>query len=65
MKKSIRKATFIIRLWTEGDPADDDVWRGTAEHIGSSQSCQFQTLDEFFVWLHHELAITEEEEGES
>ncbi len=65
MQTSIRKATFIIRLWTEGDPADDDAWRGTAEHIGSSKSCQFQTLDEFFAWLRHELAMTTEEEGES
>ena len=57
----MRKATFIIRLWTDGDPVDDNAWRGTAEHIGSGQSRQFQSLDEFIAWLRQELAMTEEE----
>jgi hypothetical protein len=57
----VRKATFIIRLWTDGDPVDDNSWRGTAEHIGSGQSRQFQRLDEFIAWLRQELAMTEEE----
>jgi hypothetical protein len=62
MQTSIRKSTFIIRLWTEGDPADDDAWRGTAERIGNNKSRQFQRLDEFFAWLRHELAMTTGEE---
>jgi hypothetical protein len=53
----IRKATFIVRLWTDGDPLDDNVWRGSAEHIGG-QSHQFQTLDELIDWLRHELGET-------
>jgi hypothetical protein len=61
MQTPIRKATFIIRLWTDGDPVDDNAWRGTAEHIGSGQSRQFQRLDEFIAWLRQELAMTEEE----
>jgi len=61
MQPPTRKATFILRLWAEGDPVDDNTWRGTAEHIGSGQSCQFQTLDEFINWLRQELAKTEEE----
>jgi len=61
MQSPTRKATFIIRLWTDGDPLDDNAWRGTAEHIGSGQSRQFQTLDEFIHWLRKELAETEEE----
>ena len=60
MQLPIRKATFIVRLWTDGDPLDDDAWRGTAEHIGSGQSRQFQTLDEFIIWLRQELAKAEE-----
>jgi hypothetical protein len=56
MQQPIRKATFIVRLWTDGDPADDNAWRGTADHIGSNQSGQFQTLDEFIGWLRRELA---------
>ncbi len=60
MQTPIRKATFIVRLWTDGDQFDDNAWRGTAEHIGSGQSCQFQTLDEFINWLRQELAKTKE-----
>ena len=62
MQLPIRKATFIVRLWTDGDPLDDDAWRGTAEHIGSGQSLQFQTLDEFIIWLRQELAKAEEKQ---
>ncbi len=61
MQPPIRKATFIVRLWTDGDPVDANAWRGTAEHIGSGQSRQFQTLDEFIKWLRQELAKTEGE----
>jgi len=46
----------------DGDSVDDNAWRGTAEHIGSGQSRQFQTLDEFIDWLRQELAKTEEED---
>jgi hypothetical protein len=45
MQTSIRKATFIVRLWTDSDLPDDNAWRGTAELIGSGQLGQFQTLD--------------------
>jgi hypothetical protein len=61
MRPPTRKATFIVRLWTDGNPVDDDAWRGTAEHIGSGQSRQFQTLEGFLDWLRQELAKTEEE----
>jgi hypothetical protein len=60
MQPSIRKATFIVRLWTDGDPVDDNAWRGTAEFIGSGQSHQFHTLDDFFNWLRQELAKTKD-----
>jgi hypothetical protein len=60
MKPPTRKATFIVRLWTDDDPVDDEVWRGTAEHIGSGQPRHFHTLDEFNDWLRQELAKTGE-----
>jgi hypothetical protein len=63
MQPSIRKATFIVRLWTDRDPPDDNTWRGTAEHIGKCQSSNFETLDEFIDWLRQELAETEEKPG--
>ena len=61
MQLPIRKATFIVRLWTDSDRVDTNAWRGTAEQIGSGQSRQFQTLDEFTDWLHQALARSEEE----
>ena len=60
MKPSIIKATCIVRLWTDSDLPDDNAWRGTAELIGSGQSGQFQTLDDFSSWLRQELAKTKE-----
>ena len=59
MQPLIRKATFIVRLWTDGGTVDDNAWRGTAEFIGSGQSSQFQTLDEFINWMRQELANPE------
>ena len=56
MEQPTRKATFIVRLWTDGDPLDDNDWRGTAEFIGSGQLGQFQTLDDFISWLRQELS---------
>ena len=61
MQRPTHKATFIVRLWTDGYPVDDSAWRGRAERIGSGQSRQFQTLDEFIDWLRQELAQTGEE----
>jgi hypothetical protein len=61
MQPPIRKATFIVRLWTDDEePVDDNAWHGTAERIGGGQSRQFRTLDEFINWLRQELAKTAE-----
>lgn len=58
MQQKIRKATFIVRLWTDSDLPDENTWRGAAELIGSGQSHQFQTLDDFITWMRQELAKT-------
>jgi len=55
MNRIIRKATILIRLWTDGDPADDTAWHGSADHIGSGKSFHFQTLDEFVAWMRQQL----------
>lgn len=62
MQSPIRKATFIVRLWADSEMIEDNTWHGTAEHIGSAQSGQFQSLDEFIKWLRQELARIEETE---
>jgi hypothetical protein len=61
MQPPTRKATFIVRLWTDGDPVDENAWRGTAEQIGCGRSHRFQTLAEFVAWLRQQLAETEEQ----
>lgn len=61
MQPPTRKATFIVRLWTDGDAADEKAWRGTAEQIGCGHSGRFQNLAEFVDWLRQQLAETEEE----
>ena len=56
MDDPVRRATFIIRLWTDDSPPESDaVWRGTAEHIGGGQSRQFTRLEDLFDWLRQEL----------
>jgi len=55
MMQKIQKATLLIRLWTDKDPADDDAWHGSADHIGSGKSFQFQTLDDLINWMRREL----------
>ena len=60
MQPPTHKAKFIIRLWTDKDQVDEYNWRGTAELIGSGQSQQFQSLDEFINWQRQELVKTGE-----
>ncbi len=60
MNPPIRKATFILRLWTDDDPGDDQTWHGTADQIGRGLPYQFRTIDEFIVWLRQELTEIEE-----
>jgi len=59
MQPPICKATFILRLWADSEMLEDNVWHGTAEHLGSAQLSQFQTLDEFIEWLRQELGKIE------
>ena len=59
MQSPIRKATFIVRLWTDSSPVDVNEWRGTAELIGGGGSQQFQSLDEFINWLRQALTKIE------
>jgi len=61
MQTPTHKATFILRLWTDGDSENFNAWRGTAEHIGSGQSQRFQTLDEIIAWLRQELQETKKQ----
>jgi hypothetical protein len=35
MQSSIRKATFILRLWTNDNPVENNALHGTVDHIES------------------------------
>lgn len=52
------KATFIVRLWTEEDPAEETSWRGVAERVGTERQCGFQELEELVDWMRQELTDT-------
>lgn len=60
MQPQIRKVTFIVRLWTDGEIIDVNSWRGTADRVGSGQSRKFETLTQIFDWMRQELAMTED-----
>ena len=32
-----RRATFIVRMWTESEAPDQSIWRGTVEHAQSGE----------------------------
>lgn len=47
-------ASFLVRLWREGDPergipAAD--WQGEVQHIQTGQRCSFATLEELLGFL--------------
>ncbi len=53
------KATFIVRLWADGDPAEESSWRGEAELVGTAQQCRFRKLAEFVDWMRQQLSQIE------
>ncbi len=37
---------FIVRIWQEASPARNGPWRGSVEHVPSSQRFYFASLDD-------------------
>ena len=55
-------ASFLVRLWREGDPERGTLaagWQGEVQHIQTGQWWTFTTLEELFGFLHQ---VTEEGE---
>jgi len=50
------RATFIVRLWSEGDAGEESSWRGVAERVGIERQCKFQELSELVAWMRQELS---------
>jgi hypothetical protein len=57
MATPTKYASFLVRLWREGDPqlsAPTAGWQGEIEHIQSGQRWTFNTLDELLDFLHRQ-----------
>ena len=54
MATPTKYASFLVRLWREGDPglsAPTAGWQGEVEHIQTGQRWAFRTLDELLGFL--------------
>lgn len=51
----LKKAIFILRLWAEGDPAQESSWRGQVEHVQSGQKQHFQGLPQLLELLRGQM----------
>lgn len=53
-----RRATFIVRMWCEGERPTGDGWRGTVEHAQSGERRAVDgadgLLDLLTAWLKEE-----------
>jgi len=56
MSPSPNKATFIVRFWTEVEPATEADWRGKAERVGTDRQCRFTAFEELNAWMRRELS---------
>jgi len=58
-----KKATFILRLWAEGDPAQEANWRGQLEYVQSGDKRHFQNLPQLLELLRGQMLGKEKEGG--
>ncbi len=65
MQAPIHKTTFIVRLWTDGDPTDESSWRGIAERVGAERQCKFTEFGVLLDWMRHEIVIVQERNDHS
>ena len=63
MTKHTHYASFLVRLWRNGEPGQPpqaEDWQGEVEHIQSSQRRTFDTLDELLRLLRRQAGAVEE-----
>ncbi len=53
-----RRATLIVRMWTEPAQPDRRVWRGTVEHVQRGERCAVADVERLLellaLWLSAE-----------
>jgi len=43
--------SFVARIWLEGHPGVEPIWRGHIQHIQGSQEAYFHSLDQMQAFL--------------
>lgn len=43
--------SFVIRVWLEGNPDEEQTWRGHVQHVQGSEEAHFQTLGKLEEFL--------------
>ena len=43
--------SFVVRIWLEGEPKSNPVWRGHIQHVHGEEAEYFQSLSEMQAFL--------------
>ncbi|GBE44176.1 hypothetical protein BMS3Bbin10_02266 [bacterium BMS3Bbin10] len=45
------QGSFVVRIWLEGESADNPIWRGHIRHVQGEEETYFQSLSEMKEFL--------------
>ncbi len=49
--------SFVARIWLEGEPGGNPIWRGRIQHVRSNQEAYFQDLAEMSAFIERVAQI--------
>jgi hypothetical protein len=49
--------SFVARIWLEGEPDGNPIWRGRIQHVQSDQEAYFQDLAEMSAFIERVARI--------
>ena len=49
--------SFVARIWLEGEPDGNPIWRGRIQHVQSNQKAYFQDLAEMSAFIERVTRI--------
>ena len=49
--------SFVARIWLEGEPDGNPIWRGRIQHVQSNQEAYFQDLAEMSAFIERVARI--------
>ncbi len=49
--------SFVARIWLEGEPDGNPIWRGRIQHVQSNQEAYFQDLTEMSAFMERVTRI--------